>query len=932
MAPTADPLVGRAAELASLDGALSELARRRPVVLELSGDPGIGKTRLLGELQARTDARGWLVLAGSASELERELPFWAFVDALDDYVHGLEPHRLDGLEPDARSELGHVLPSMTAGADLPPERFRTHRAMRQLLEALAEPKPLLLVLDDVHWADAGSVDLLGSLVRRPPTGVMIALAHRPRQLPERLHGPLERSRRARTLTRIELGPLSADDARALLGAAVGADLYEESRGNPFYLQQLSRFPEARTVAAALAEELAALPGGARRVLDGAAVAGDPFLPELAAAAAAVPEGDVVDALDELVRMDLVRPTEVPRRFRFRHPLVRSAVYDSSPPGWRLGAHARTAAALAAQGAPPLERAHHVERSARQGDPEAVATLREAGEAAALRAPAIAARWFGAALRIVPTGGERLGLLTALAGAEASIGRYDAARAAMLEAVELAPEDQRVELIAGVASYEHTLGDHDRAQARLSAAIDELPDRSSAAAVAVMLELARQGIFTAAYDSMLDWATRALDASKALDDRPLMASCAALVALANGFRGDVPAGEAACDEGAAIVASLSDDELAGRLDAPTNLASAEFYIDRLREAAAHAEHAYDVGRATGHGDIFLLAYGIVGNIRLARGDIRGAAAFFDAAVDTTRLFGNAQLLSWTLVNRTLVAAVEGDTETALAVFAECAEMPGALHGVAAAWAGYAHANALIGSGAPAEAEAALIEGAGGDGLPLLPVGTRARGFELLTRARLAQGRRDGAARSAAAARALAEATPLPLVAAMAGLAEAAVALDGGAPAAAAPLALAAAASADGAGAAMDAALARLLGGRALGGAGDPDGAATELERAVERFESCHAPRRRDAAVRELRRLGRRPHRRTRRGAGTDGLGSLTERELQVARLIVDRRTNPQIAAELFLSTKTVESHVRNLFHKLGVSSRIDVARIVERAER
>jgi len=84
------------------------------------------------------------------------------------------------------------------------------------------------------------------------------------------------------------------------------------------------------------------------------------------------------------------------------------------------------------------------------------------------------------------------------------------------------------------------------------------------------------------------------------------------------------------------------------------------------------------------------------------------------------------------------------------------------------------------------------------------------------------------------------------------------------------------------------------------------------------------------VRELRRLGRRPHRRTLRGGGADGLESLTERELQVARLIVDRRTNPQIAAELFLSTKTVESHVRNLFHKLGVSSRVEVARVIERA--
>ena len=102
------------------------------------------------------------------------------------------------------------------------------------------------------------------------------------------------------------------------------------------------------------------------------------------------------------------------------------------------------------------------------------------------------------------------------------------------------------------------------------------------------------------------------------------------------------------------------------------------------------------------------------------------------------------------------------------------------------------------------------------------------------------------------------------------------------------------------------------------------------------EPSPLPRRvrlRDAAERELGRLGRRRHRRTRRGSG-DGspLDSLTERELQIARLIVDRRTNPQIAAELFLSPKTIETHVRNLFHKLGVSSRVDVARAVERADR
>jgi hypothetical protein len=172
---------------------------------------------LLRELGARADAQGRTVLWGSASELERELPFWVFVDALDEYLEGLDPRRLAALDEVDRAQLGHVFPSFDAhaagvGPGLQDERFRTHRAVRQLFELLAVPKPLVLVLDDVHWADAANVELLGSLLRSPPAAaVLIAIAVRPRQLPAQLSGTLERAIRTGAMSRVELGALSAAD-------------------------------------------------------------------------------------------------------------------------------------------------------------------------------------------------------------------------------------------------------------------------------------------------------------------------------------------------------------------------------------------------------------------------------------------------------------------------------------------------------------------------------------------------------------------------------------------------------------------------------------------------------------------------------------------------------------------------------------------------
>jgi DNA-binding NarL/FixJ family response regulator len=207
-----------------------------------------------------------------------------------------------------------------------------------------------------------------------------------------------------------------------------------------------------------------------------------------------------------------------------------------------------------------------------------------------------------------------------------------------------------------------------------------------------------------------------------------------------------------------------------------------------------------------------------------------------------------------------------------------------------------------------------------------------GHELLTRCHLELGQRDDAARTAALAMDTAAATGLPMAAAWADRAAALVALDAGDAAGAAERALASAAAADQAGAVVEIAWSRMLAGRALGRAGESARASAELWAAAAAFETCGATRHRDEVEQELRKQGHRIHRRSRPGMGDRrGLEALSDRELEVARLVVARKTNAEIAAELFLSIKTVETHLRNLFQKLGVSSRVEVARTVERGD-
>ncbi|HJS27952.1 MAG TPA: AAA family ATPase [Actinomycetota bacterium] len=962
-----EPLVGRADELDLLERLLDDLDRGGPGAVEVAGEPGIGKTRLLRELAARAEVRGHLVLEGSGSEFEHDLPFSVFVDALDEYIRGLDPEGLAALDDHVRAELAHIFPSLWALADgrevaLQHERYRSHRAIRELLERLAEPRPVLLVLDDVQWADSASIELLGALLRRPPAAsVLMALGARPHQASERLRATLGRALREAVLNRIELGALSPAEARAILGEAVEAPeaavLYEESEGNPFYLQQLARaldradgsastdvelslaigVPSA--VAASLAEELASLSGPARLVLEGAAVAGDPFEPELAAVAAETSEDSTMEAVDELLHLDLIRQTDVPRRFRFRHPLVRRAVYETTRGGWRLGAHERCAEALAARGAAAPVRAHHVERSAREGDAGAATVLREAGEATARLAPDSAARWFGGALRLLPAtapNADRIELLLARAGALAGAGRFADSLEALLEASAVVPERSsvlRTTVVTACAGMERFLGRYEQAHVRLAGALHTLPESASVESVGLLIELTLNEFYRSRFETMHEWAERAVGAARVLGDRPLMAASLAMPALAYAVTGPTETARSHRAEAAALVDELSDDELSRRLDAAAWLGAAELYLDLYAEADAHASRARALARATGQGDPFGL-YQILPRVWYVRGKVAEATELLDGAIEAGRLLGTPPALAGNLFNRSVVAVAVGDLDIALATAEEAFELTSGLdEGFVTAWAAVRLAAVLLETGEPARAVEALLGRAGGGELSLIPGGWRVYCLEVLTRCWLALDRITEAERSVSVAEDIATVVELPLVAAWADRAGAAVALHVGDLANAAERALASADAAQEVGAPIEAALSRTLAGRALARGGQNDRAVAELQRAAATFDACGALRYRQSAEKELGRLGHRPHRRTRPGK-TDGAGteSLTGRELQVARLAVDRKTNREIAAELFLSQKTVETHLRNIFHKLDVSSRVDLAHAVEGADR
>ncbi|MBV9193604.1 MAG: AAA family ATPase [Solirubrobacterales bacterium] len=944
--------------MTALGDALKRLEDRESPMIAVSGEPGIGKTRLLDELCSRADGRGHLVLRGRAAEMEQDLPFAVVVDALADYATSLGAERLERLIGAHAMELAPLVPGLDglggAGASrLQDERFRTHRAVRALLEALAARSRVVLALDDVHWADDASLELVAHLLRRAPRrGVMLVLASRTAPARPVLADALAGAARDGALVWLSLGALTRAEAHLLLGDDLPGPtrevLFAQSGGNPFYLQELARgsASAAGTVAAdvparvaqAIDQEVRLLPDDAQRLARAGAVVGDPMGLDVAIAAAELEESAALSALDALLAGGLLVPSDVPRRYRFRHPLIRRAVYDTTPGGWRLGAHGRAARALLDHGGSMTARAHHLERCAQPGDSSAIETLVAAAAMVAPRAPVTAAAWYAAALRLLPedaeTAGQRLGLLVALAQSRAGTGDLMPALEALTAALELAGADERLaplraRLVAGCAMCENLLGRHETAHARLIAALDEVANPASPAAAELQVQLAVDALYDGDFPSMLAWAQRGLDTAVALVEPALEIVAESLVCFAQLGVGRIAEAQASARAAGDRLETLSDDALALRLEGPYQLGFAEYFAERYEDAIRHFRRGISVSRASGQGQFVTpMTIGLAHALEVT-GRPRAGLDQAEAAVEAARLSGNRQVLCWALTAEAWISAISGEPPRARAAGAEAVALLAELDESVLSRATRVHvAAAQLEAGEPERCVEAMAD-AGSPEFARVEPGRRAWLYGILARAELALGHRVAAEEWLARGERLARTLELGHVDGAVAYARAMLELDRGDARGALEQAERAVRRASDANAMVQASRARIVAGRAAAATGDANGAVAWLERAEAELAAMGALRFRDEAARELRRLGRRVGARQRRAGGGAGLASLSGREREIAELVARGRTNREIAAELFLSEKTIESHLRKVFAKLGVSGRVAVADAVGR---
>jgi DNA-binding SARP family transcriptional activator/tetratricopeptide (TPR) repeat protein len=380
--------VGRRSEIERLRGYYERAAAGQRQLVLLEGEPGIGKTRLAVQFMETCEAEGALALYGRCDS-DTHVPYQPFVEALRRYATRTS---LDRLTP-WRAELSRVIPELWADQEPAPEatdRYRLFDAAAELLIDMAKSQPVVLVLDDLHWADKPTLLMLRQLVRgADDSPILIVASFRDTERPDALMDILVQLRREHYYETIELRGLDEADTTELIGEFrsdqvpehVNRALWEETKGNPFFLEEMVRHLGASQATAGgngapwptelpegirevIGRRLATLSDRTSEVLTTAAVIGREFRIELLEALGSYDEDELDEVVEESVNAHVI--AEVPGvygRCSFTHSLIRQTLYDGLTATRRARLHLRVAEALERLEAdapePPLaELAHH----------------------------------------------------------------------------------------------------------------------------------------------------------------------------------------------------------------------------------------------------------------------------------------------------------------------------------------------------------------------------------------------------------------------------------------------------------------------------------------------------------------------------------------------------------------------------------------------
>jgi predicted ATPase len=577
----ATPFVGREAELALITADLNAAVSGHGGVVLLAGEPGIGKTRLAEELAAQAAARGALVLWGRCWEGEGAPAFWPWVQVVRAYVQATDPAALRHDLGTGAADIAQIVPAVgdcLPGLPIPPPvepeaaRFRLFDSLAGFLRAAATRRPLLLVLDDLHWADAPSLALLRFVSHElEGAGLLVVGVYRHGEA-DRGHpllGTLADLTRGQRRRRLLLGGLDQRAVASFIALVAGvtpspelaAAVYRQTDGNPFFVTEVVRLlashdrlghaevgasvlaaglPEG--VKAVIAERLGGLSERCRVVLEVAAVVGRVFELRALELACGLDAEELLGLLEEAETARVVRA--VPGglgRWQFAHALVREVLYEGVPAARRVRLHGRVGQALeAVYGADPgphlAELAHHFVEAA-PGSQEMVARAVRTATLAGRRALELlaweeAAGLFERALAALelaerPDQRERCELLLAVGEARMAASDLPAARVAYQRAGELARRIGAPEALASAGlglGLEFTAGIVYQVEVGLlEEALVALGGADSLLRARVLARLARALLFTPRVERRLALSEDAVRMARRLGDAGTLAA-------------------------------------------------------------------------------------------------------------------------------------------------------------------------------------------------------------------------------------------------------------------------------------------------------------------------------------------------------------------------------------------------------------------------